>query len=214
MRSEADLTRGPSAAPDLPAQVSPPGVEQPKLSSDDVAYVRREFAPLQDICWAHGEDVSEVRALIESRVLPRPSYTLPDGTEMVPRDYFSLVDAAGGSSDLKHYFAEHYRGSTLSEDWDAYLDGIYGVCLRTVTPEAIVRKGELVVTIEQLLEQQRPDDQLWARQLRESVNELDALERPFSPHYDRTAYGRLPTRDLLVTYPRLRFPDVFAASVD
>jgi hypothetical protein len=51
-----------------------------------------------------------------------------------------------------------------------------------------------------------------ARSLRrEGVDELDLLECEFSPHYDRNGrFGRPPTRDLLITAARQRFPDVFA----
>jgi hypothetical protein len=45
--------------------------------------------------------------------------------------------------------------------------------------------------------------------LRAEVEELDALDRPFSPHYDRRRLGRAPTRDELIAAPRAAFPDVF-----
>jgi hypothetical protein len=39
---------------------------------------------------------------------------------------------------------EGVSDGNLEEDWENYLDGVWGVCLRTVTPEAIVRKSVLV----------------------------------------------------------------------
>lgn len=79
-----------------------------------------------------------------------------------------------------------------AEDREAFLDGTYFVCLKHATPENIARKGELVDS------------------LRALVAELDMLERPFSPDYDRARFGRPPTRDELIGEPRRRFPDAFS----
>jgi len=40
-------------------------------------------------------------------------------------------------------------------------------------------------------------------------SELDKLERPFSPHYDRERFGRPPTRDELIEAPRRLYPDLW-----
>jgi len=77
--------------------------------------------------------------------LPHPSYVLDAGTEMVPRDYFDLAEAAGGVEHLREMFLQRYRaaagpGSTpAEEEWEAYLTGAYGVCLNRVSPETIVQ---------------------------------------------------------------------------
>jgi hypothetical protein len=42
------------------------------------------------------------------------------------------------------------------------------------------------------------------------ANYFDALEREFSPDYDRTRFEQLPTRDRLVAAARDRYSDVFA----
>jgi hypothetical protein len=188
-----------------------------ELTQADIAYVCANFRPLDDVCREHGESPEQVRELIRARRLPAPSYVLPDGTEMVPADYFALMDEAGGADRLRDDFDRRHRRAggdpaELDEDWDGYIDGIYAICLRSVSPETIVRKTELVDAIGALLEQPAQDDAEWRSRLRRQVDELDALERDFSPDYDRHQFGRPPTRDLLINAARERYPDVFAAA--
>jgi hypothetical protein len=147
---------------------------------------------------------------------------LDDGTAMFPADYFCLVDEAGGVDALPEHFAARHGEATraqraaageLERDWEAYLDGTYGICLRAVTPEAIVRKTALVSSLCELLMLPRPRNAEWRRALREQVDELDALEREFSPDYDRSdEHERPPTRDLLIGAARERYPDAFAGA--
>jgi hypothetical protein len=83
--------------------------------------------------------------------------------------------------------------------------------MRDVTPETIVRKNDLVSSLCELLALARPNSPDWREALRTQVDELDALERQFTPDYDRgDAQERLPTRDLLIEAARDRYPDVFA----
>jgi hypothetical protein len=62
----------------------------------------------------------------------------PDGTELVRRDYFRLLDAAGGVRELKSFFTEQYlpalkakRGPLDAESveaaWQKYLEGYFRV---------------------------------------------------------------------------------------
>ena len=156
---------------------------------------------------------------MDARRLPRPSYVLDDGTEMFPTDYFRLVDEARGVDALPGHFAARHDAATrarwnvadeLERDWQAYLDGTYGMCLREVTPEAIVRKTALVSSLCELLMLPRPRNPEWRRALRDQVDELDRLEREFAPDYDRGGeHDRPPTRDLLIDAARGRYPDVF-----
>jgi len=188
-----------------------------ELSQADIAYVRANFRPLDAVCREHGERLDEVRDLIRARRLPAPSYIFPDGSEMVPADYFALVDEAGGPDRLREDFDRRHRSAggasaELEEDWNGYIDGIYAICLRSVSPETIVRKTELVEAIGALLDHPAPDDAEWRSGLRRQVDELDALERDFSPDYDRHQFGRPPTRDLLIKASHERYPDVFAAT--
>jgi len=57
----------------------------------------------------------------------------------------------------------------------------------------------------------RPRNAEWRQELREQVDELDALERDFAPDFDRSdEHDRPPTRDLLIESAREHYADVFA----
>ena len=73
------------------------------------------------------------------------------------------------------------------------------------TPENIARKGRLVDAIEGLTADPRPDDADWRAALRDAVDALDELERPFAP-LDEHRLGARPTRRRLVDDPRARWP--------
>ena len=131
---------------------------------------------------------------------------------MFPRDYFALLDDAGGPERMRAEFERRYGWHELEEDWEGYLSGVYAVCLREVMPETITRKCQLVDRLEALLAQPRPDDPGWRDEVRADVDELDELERPFSPDYDRTRFSRPPTRDTLIAAPRARYPELWAVT--
>jgi hypothetical protein len=188
------------------------------LSEADVAYIRAEFVALDDLCRARGDHPGDVRAEIEAGHLPMPSYVLDDGTEMVPADYFALVEEAGGASFLRNEFLRRYVIAAAAEpepldeaenEWQAYLSGEYGVCLKEVTPETIVRKSALVRRIESLLSEPEPANDAWSAALRASVDELDELERGFAD-YDRLRFGGPSSRERLITASRARFPAIFS----
>jgi Family of unknown function (DUF6058) len=190
-----------------------------KLTERDITYIRANYHTLDELCANRPAEPAEIRSLVERGVLPRPSYVLPDGAEMFPEDYLVLLDEAGGPDQVKERFAERYVDAAtaegvkpaLDEEWDGYLSGQYGVCLKRVTPETIVRKEALVVSIGRLLATPLPNDPDWRDELHRQVDELDELEREFSPDHDRVAFGKPPTRDSHIAAPRARYPDVFAA---
>jgi hypothetical protein len=134
---------------------------------------------------------------------------------MFPADYFVLVDQAGGPDGLRREFERRHRAAggspdELEEDWRGYMDGIYGICLRQVVPETMVRKTQLVDSLTTLLAEPEPEDERWRARVRREVWELDAIEREFSPDYDRSdRFDRPPSRDLLVGAARERFPQLF-----
>lgn len=157
-----------------------------------------------------------VRRQIVAGRLPRPSYVLDDGTEMVPADFFELADEAGAPQRVRADFKRRFVDAGgdpagAEEEWLFYLSGVYGICLREVSPETIVRKSALMEGIGRLLDQPRPDEAEWRHDLRDQVDELDALEREFSPDFDPgDRFEQPPSRDRLVAATRERFPDVFA----
>jgi Family of unknown function (DUF6058) len=186
-----------------------------RMTPADVAYVRSGYVTLHDLCAHRAETPDEISGSIAARALPRASYVLEDGTEMFPEDYFALADAAGGIQHVREHFRRRFldaggNEAGLEEEWESYLSGDYGVCLRRVTPEHIVRKDWLVREIETLLDAPAPAEPGWRGRLRSSVDELDALERPFAPQYDRARWGP-SSRDRCVTAARVRFPEVFEA---
>jgi hypothetical protein len=186
----------------------------PEYTAADLAYFSANYLTLDELCADRADSPDEVRRLIAERRLPAPSYVLPDGTGIFPADYFRLVDEAGGPDGLREHFAARHReanGKDLDQDWEMYLDGIWGICLRDVVPETIVRKNTLVSSLCELLVLARTREPDWQQALREQVHELDELERQFSPDFDRgDQMDRPPTRDLIIKAARERHPEVFA----
>jgi SAM-dependent methyltransferase len=194
------------------------------LSGDDVTYVTGSFAALDDLCREHGRDADAARRLVAAGRLPRPSYTLPDGTEMVPRDWLDLANAAERSGEepealfRRRYAAAAERHGVavdeplLASEWEGHLSGDYGVCLRAQTPENVCAKGARMRAIEALIAAPAPADAAWRAALAEQVGALDALERPFAA-YDRVRWGPV-SRDRLIFAVRERWPEAFAPNAD
>lgn len=191
-----------------------------QYTSADLAYISANYLTLEALCAERPESPAQVEEMIDEARLPKPSYVLDDGIGMFPADYFCLVDEACGLEQLRDHFAARHRAAALKEettvdrceeDWEEYLNGTYGICLRRVTPEGIVRKTALVSSVSALLVLPRPRSPEWRRLLREQLDELDAIERAFAPDYDRAeSNDGPPTRDLLIRFARHRYPAVFA----
>ncbi len=175
----------------------------------DIAYVRRHFAVLQDLCAAHGRDAVAVAAHMDAGRIPAAAYVLNGGERYVPPDYFDCIFSK--DDFIERFMRESGRlgvaasREAASEEWLGHLSGVYFVCLIHATPENIARKGALLARIDALIAHPQDDSDVWRHVLQEAVNQLDALERPFSPVYDRTRFGRRPTRDTYITDVRHRF---------
>ena len=182
-----------------------------RMTAADVAYVEANYLSLEEACAGRAETPDQVRALAAAGELPQPSYVLPDGTEMVPADYFAIADA-GRDAFERDFLASGGSPDEVDAEWDGYLSGAYGVCLKEQTPTNIVRKEALVKAVSGLLASPEPVDSGWRSRLRTAVDELDELERPFAPDYDRARWGP-SSRDRCVTAPRERYPEVFAPAV-
>jgi hypothetical protein len=175
------------------------------MTPDDDAYVSEWFTPLEELAAEAGEAADELRSRMLSNRLPLPSYIRSDGAQMVPRDLLELPERAGGVDRLPEYFAAEFEDpATAVSEWDAYLAGHF-VCLLSLTPENIQRKGALVAAIDTQLAHPQPDSAAWLERLHELVDELDALEPPFAP-YDRLRFGGPVSRDRLIDDVRDRFP--------
>ena len=184
----------------------------------DIRYVQANYLPLPELTGRAGRDRAEVEALIDEGLLPRPSYVLPDGTGMFPPDYFTMWDAAGTLADLPKQFRVGYQAAAtarrvplahdeVDQAWIDYLTGIYGVCLKQVTPQTILDKGIQTERIETLLAHPWHDDLGWLSALRAAVDALDTLVRPFTG-FDRRRFGHPTSRDRLITAVRRSYPQI------
>jgi hypothetical protein len=177
--------------------------DHPMTAADD-AYVSAQYAVLAELC-TDRRDAVEVRRLMLERRLPLPGYLRSDGAEMVPADLFALADEAGGTERLPAWFTAHWTDpATAEEEWQAYLSGRY-VCLRSVTPATIQRKGRLTAAIGAAPGEPDAGTTRWAVRLHALIDELDALEPAFTS-YDRLRFGGPTSRDTCIDAMRARFP--------
>jgi hypothetical protein len=129
------------------------------------------FATLEEICAGRLEDPWLVRAWIAAGLTPGPSL-VEGGRDLFPRDFFALIERAGGPRHLRHWFIE--RCGDI-EEWNRYVSGDYGRLLAQVTPEAIVRAGELTHRLQELLAEPTPRRPDWHDTFRAALTELNGL---------------------------------------
>jgi hypothetical protein len=164
------------------------------MTAEDDAYVTRQYRILTELCAEQSRNCDEVRQQMLNHQLPIPSYLRSDGAEMVFADLFQLAEAAGGVDRLRDWFIAHWSDHAEGNDeWEAYLSGWY-VCLHSVTPATIRRKGELIQSIDATSD---------PAQLKELVDELDLLEPDFTA-YDRLRFSGPVSRDTHITAVRER----------
>ncbi len=179
-------------------------------SPADLAYVRREFATLEELARDRGISLEVLRSWAGVH-LPSATYMMPDGELRYARDWWRLYDEAGDAAAVRALFERRYLacgGEDLDDEWAAYRAGLYGACLHEVTPEHIVAKSKLVERLERALAAPRSDDLAWRRELRTDVAALDALVRPFA-ECDRERFRRPTSRERLIELPRRELASVF-----
>jgi len=175
------------------------------MTAEDDAYVSTWYVPLEELAAANGVDADEICRLMLANRLPLPSYIRSDGTQMVARDLLTLLHEAGGAERLPAWFASRWDSAEQAViEWDDYLSGRY-VCLRSVTPENMKRKNELVEAISSELATPAPASAEWLERLHELVDELEEVEPPFAP-YDRLRFGGPVSRDTLIDDVRRQYP--------
>lgn len=178
--------------------------DHPMTPADD-AYVDRHFVTLEELCVGRNETPDQVRALMLAGRLPLPSYLRSDGLEMVPLDLLELADRAGGVHRLPEWFTSRWIDrDKADQEWRSYLSGQY-VCLRSVRPDTIIRKDELTSAIASALAEPRSGSAAWLARLHILVDELEAVELPFTA-YDRLRFCGPTSRDTLIDDVRVRFP--------
>jgi Family of unknown function (DUF6058) len=178
-----------------------------EMTAEDDAYVSAWYTPLEKLAAAERMDVDELRRLMLANRVPLPSYIRTDGTQMVARDLLELVREAGGADRLPTWFASRWDSPEEAViEWDDYLSGKY-VCLRSVRPENMKRKNQLVEAISAELTHPAPASGEWLARVHDLVDELEELEPPFAP-YDRLRFGGPVSRDTLIDDVRRQFPRV------
>jgi hypothetical protein len=191
-----------------------------RLTPEDTTYVLHHFSTLEELCRGRAGGAEGGRAPIASGLLPGPSYVLDDGTEMFARDLWTLVDAAGSPGAVQEHFVGRYdlaakavgvslTHEAIDEVWRGYLTGDFGVCLRDVTPENIFAKERLVTSLTELTLRPEPATTAWCLQVRDEVDALDRLEKPFTA-FDRQRFGRPVSRETLIDGVRARYSHIFA----
>src|SRR5918993_4631760 len=93
-----------------------------RMTAADVEYVEANYISLEEACACRAEALEEVRAVAAAGQLPQPSYVLPDGTEMVPADYFAIADA-GRDAFEREFLAAGGSPDEVDAEWDGYLSG-------------------------------------------------------------------------------------------
>ncbi len=175
----------------------------PELTNQDVAYVRSVFRPQSD----------DERTRAAARLAPQPSYVLPDGTPMVPATPDPDLAQAADPQDLHRRFVSRWvTAGGHEQDADpelaAWLNGGYGVCLRSPAPEAIIAKDGLARAIEALMARPMPHLGWWQNTLRHAVNAYDSLVLPFAS-VDTVRFGGSTSRARLVDAVRAQWPELF-----
>jgi hypothetical protein len=188
-----------TAVPVIKADAQLPGEHEA-----DLHYVRATFVALAD-----GR-----RALVGAAILPQATYALPDGTPMVPADHGQLLEDAGGDPRaVGALFRARFLGAGGRQDdveqaHADWLSGDFGACLWSTTPEMIVLKSSLTGAIEALLAHPESGTPGWDGALRNAVDALDAIERPFAD-YDRVRWDPPLSRDRLITAMKARYPELW-----
>jgi hypothetical protein len=176
-----------------------------EMTPEDDDYVSSWYVPVEELAADSGVDADELRRLMLANRVPLPSYIRSDGVQMVARDLLALVEAAGGADRVREWFARQWDSPEQAViEWDDYLNGKY-VCLRSVTPQNMKRKNELVEAITSDLAAPAPASHEWLERLHRNVDELEEIEPPFAP-YDRLRFGGPVSRDTLIDDVRRRFP--------
>lgn len=119
----------------------------------------------------------------------------PDGAEIVPGNFLALVDTVGGTASLQRELirrpaaavADPVIEADAAEEWAGVPHGSPRHLPEGGQPESIMRKGDPMTRIEDLLasDDVQTEDRISA--LRRAVGDLDELERPL--HRGTTGTG-------------------------
>jgi Family of unknown function (DUF6058) len=175
----------------------------PELTEEDVAYVTSAFRP----------QTESDRQRAARGVASEPSYVLPDGRTMVSAEPDVGLGSATDPDGLRRLFVSRWvaaggREQDADAELAAWLDGGYGVCLRSPAPESILAKEGLAQAITALIAQPLPQSRWWQATLRLTVAAYDELVLPFAS-VDPARFGTQTSRTRLIDAVRERWPTVF-----
>jgi hypothetical protein len=128
----------------------------PDLTPQDIGYVTATFQTQTD----------SDRDATAAGLAPQPCYVLPDGRAMVCAAPDPDLALAADRGDLRRRFlARWIAAGGYEQDADpeltAWLNGGYGVCLRTPAPESILAKSGLAQAITALIARPMPEQDWW-----------------------------------------------------
>jgi hypothetical protein len=172
----------------------------PELTNEGVAYVLSTFQPQAEV----------ERQRAAAGVAPKPSYILPDGRAMVSATPDPDLAQATDPEELRRRFMSRWvaaGGQEQDADLElaAWLDGRYGVCLRSPAPESILAKDGLAQAISALIARPEPQQAWWQTTLRHAVAAYDQLVLPFAS-VDSARFGTPTSRARLVDAVRAQWP--------
>lgn len=205
-------------------------VENKAYSQSDLNQIRGSFLSLDDVMEKSGTTEEMITKWSDAGEFPDPTYETPDGKKWFPPYIVVLIGRSlrNGTNPRDEFLQDArkvlekpgyvYRfgnveaTGTGEEDagkmWMDFKSGLYGACLRKPEPESIVAKGNLIRTIKELVSHPETGSSQWRQELRDSVNQLDAIEAQFTD-FDRARFGGTVSRDLFITSIKKQFEDIF-----
>lgn len=115
-------------------------------------------------------------AIINHLPLKEGAYAVFSNRYKAAIDNLKLLGHSSNNSKLTSELDSH-----IKQEWQHFLDGIYGLCTKSGLPEDIAAKEFSIIEINELTE----FDELDAKQLEKltlAVNLLDKASSPFAPH--------------------------------
>jgi hypothetical protein len=208
-----------------------------QISPEDDRYIRSRFVSLEWLARASEVSPHLLMNWQHEGLFPQPTYSTEDGKEWYSRAYVRLIRrAVARNTDLRSLFRNEYvraldrlrqtdpieyleevtpppeaqaaKQDVIEMNWQGFLSGEFGVCLRVPWVPCMLRKGKLMRAIDRLMTAPQPESPMWRAALRYSVDSLDRLEMPFA-EWDRIRFGKRVSRDTHIQSVRERFPQIF-----
>lgn len=178
------------------------GISMEKLG----AYIEKKMIPRASYKVRQNHEISSALG---------DSYILESETSYFPKSYVDLAQGLENRSTeetkkefidkMKNYLLDHqakeiaYKNAVsdsgkldaaLEEEWNHYLNGIYGICTLNATPEEIIEKEVAVKKLQNFLADNEVEDLLAKKsELEQIISEYDLVSSRFAP-YQRESSSR------------------------